>query len=76
MNTNARLLSPGECDAIIAHLDECIAYFERKEGLPSGAELRAKALLAVVRNEIVRGKEGGASTVPFEPPDSSRPKGD
>jgi hypothetical protein len=68
METNSRLLTPGECDRIIAHLDDCIAMFERKGGMSTGAELRAKALLAVVRHEIARGKEGRTSSVPFEIP--------
>jgi hypothetical protein len=57
-----RILTPEACDAIIANLDDCIAYFERKPGMLSAAEIRAKSLLLVVRDEIVRGKEGGSPT--------------
>lgn len=60
-----RILTPEECEKIIAHLEECIAMFERKQGLLNSAELRAKSLLAVMRNEIYRHAKSG-TVVPFE----------
>jgi hypothetical protein len=54
-----------QCDTTIAKLDECLALFEEKPGLLNGAELRAKSLLLVIRNELMQHAAGDA-VVPFE----------
>jgi hypothetical protein len=60
-----QILTPTQCDEIIAKLEECLALFEQKAGLLNGAELRAKSLLMVMRNEFIR-HASGDTVVPFE----------
>jgi hypothetical protein len=54
MQPNQRILTPEQCEKIIANLDECLAMFEKKPGVLNGAEVRAKSLLALMRGEIAR----------------------
>ena len=63
--TSSRILTPQECDKIIANLDECLVLFEKKQTVLNGAEVRAKSLLSLMRHEIARkAKEG--TTGPFD----------
>ena len=52
MHASSQFLTPEQCDKIVANLDECITFFERKPGVLTGHELRAKSLLKVLRSEI------------------------
>jgi hypothetical protein len=49
-----RILTPSDRAKIIANLNECLALFEKQQGLLTGAEIRAKSLLSVLRSEILR----------------------
>jgi hypothetical protein len=60
-----QILTPSECDQIIAKLDECLAPFERRPRPLNDAELRAKTLLIVMRNEFLR-HSSNDTVVPFE----------
>ena len=60
-----QILTPADCDKIIAHLDECLVFFEKKPGLLNGNELRAKSLLTVMKNEFLR-HSSSDTLVPFD----------
>lgn len=66
MQTGSRILTPEQCEKIIAHIDECLALFDHKAGLLNAAEIRAKSLLAVLRSEIVRQLQSEGTLGPFE----------
>jgi hypothetical protein len=66
----AKILSPRDCAQIVANLDRCLAIFENKDGTLTVAEIRAKSLLTLARNEIVHGNEaqsGGDNLAVFAP---------
>jgi hypothetical protein len=65
VQSSSRILTPEECDQIIRNLDDCLALFARKQGLLNGAEVRAKSLLSLMRNEIAR-KACDGSAGPFD----------
>ena len=49
------ILTPEQCGQIIANLESCIALFDNKQGMLTGAEIRAQNMLKVLRNDIVQG---------------------
>jgi hypothetical protein len=65
MQTGSRILTPEQCQKIIANLDDCIAMFEVKAGHLNVAELRAKSLLTVMRGEIIRKAMEDGTNGPF-----------
>lgn len=50
----SRILSTADAEQLIKHLEDAIALFEKKPGLLTGAELRIKSLLTLVRSEVER----------------------
>lgn len=49
-----RILTAADRQKIIANLDECLVIFDKQQGLLTGAEIRAKSLLSILRSEFLR----------------------